>query len=51
MAVASSKFFIVIVLALGLESSTGGSAISVVTGAVTLLLATRPPTSSCGSSP
>ncbi len=42
-AVASSKFFIVIVLALGLDELTGGSAISVVTGAVTLLLATTTP--------
>jgi hypothetical protein len=43
LAVASSKFFIVVVLVLGLNELTGASATTVVTGAVTLLLATATP--------
>jgi len=43
LAVASSKFFIVVVLVLGLNELTGGSATEVITGAVTLLLATATP--------
>ncbi|MFI5035391.1 MAG: hypothetical protein ACHQFZ_04215 [Acidimicrobiales bacterium] len=43
LAVASSKFVIVLVLVLGLNELTGGSASQVVTGAVTLLLATATP--------
>jgi len=41
--VAASKFFIVIVLVLGLNELTGGSATQVITGAVTLVLATATP--------
>jgi hypothetical protein len=43
LAVALSKFFIVIVLVLGLDEVQGSSATQVVTGAVTLLLATFTP--------
>jgi hypothetical protein len=42
-AVAASKFVIVITLVLGLNEITGGSTTGVVTGAVTLLLATATP--------
>lgn len=43
LAVAASKFFIVVVLVLGLNELTGDSATQVITGAVTLLLATATP--------
>jgi hypothetical protein len=43
LAVASSKFLIVIALSLGLDELTGSSATEIVTGAVTLLLATFSP--------
>ena len=43
LAVAASKFLIVIVLALGLRELTAGGATDVITGAVTLLLATATP--------
>lgn len=42
-AVAVSKFFIVVALALGLDELQGSSATQVITGAVTLLLATGAP--------
>ena len=43
LAIAFSKFLIVVTLALGLDELTGSSATQVVTGAVTLLLATASP--------
>jgi len=43
LAVAASKFFIVVVLVLGLNELTGDSATQIITGAVTLLLATATP--------
>lgn len=43
LAVASSKFLIVVALSLGLDEIRGSSATQVVTGAVTLLLATASP--------
>ena len=44
----SSKFLIVIVLSLGLDELLGSSATQVITGAVTLILATCSPFSCCG---